>query len=82
MYRNGIMNWLRWHRHIQKDVCLNTIQIELVKLHHSAVLVKTLPYHLVLVTTMKAYLCCGIMNAVTITSILMGVLVSVVIIHR
>ena len=77
------MNWLSWHRHIQKDhVNLNTILLEPVKLHHSAVLAKTLLYHLVLVTTMRAYLCCGITNAVTIPSILMDVLVCVVITHR
>ena len=76
------MNWLRWHRHTQKDVCLSTILLEAIKLHHSAVSVKTLLYHPVLVTTMRAYLCCGIMNAATTTSILMGVLVCVVIIHR
>ena len=82
MYRSGMMNWLRWHRDIQKDVCLHTILLEPVKLHHSGVSVKTLLYHPVLVTTMRAYLCCGIMNAVTTTLLLLSVLVYAVIIHR
>ena len=76
------MNWLRWHRHIQKNVCSHTILIEPVKLHHSVSSAKTLPYHLVLVTTIRAYLCCGMMNTLSITLLLITVLVCVVIIHR
>ena len=84
MCRSGTMNWLRLHRHIQKDVCLNTILLVPAKLHHSVVLVKTWLYHLALVTTMRDCFYCGIMNEVTIPTVLTSVLVEkcVVITHR
>ena len=78
------MNWLRLHRLIQKDVCLNTILLVPAKLHHSAASVKTWLYHLALATTMRDCFYCGIMNEVTIPTVLTSVLVEkcVVITHR
>ena len=74
------MNWVRWHRHIQKNVCMHTILIEPVKLHHSVLSAKTLPYHMMLVMTTRAYLCCGIRNMLNITLLLIVVLAPCVVI--